>query len=347
MNNIRGQCVKGAKSAIAISIIMAACLVLLGCERSSSVEAKFENYLERLANVQENEAIEVATSTYEYPRKRDLFQQPSRQTVGLVDALQLSKCHLMELVAQRNTVLGKVQDQFRSLEYEVALLSGLKSCLATNELNADLNQDLQRIYNIKWQELPLHITNTLYSSDALYANAFSTNWYTEETNQGLYSLQSALEELSSLHALYREGELPEYFDILSYQEEIEKYDQLGRISYSLQSATVYLHASTQQLKQYDSVIFCGKNRDTTKYRRLKNVFQKYYVGEIQPYLADLNSAYHTLSPHIGILYTANLDKQYHHPVQSAYTEYKQATINHAQYWMSLFKRCGDQVGQSR
>ncbi|MFA0252577.1 DUF3080 family protein, partial [Vibrio sp. 10N.261.45.A4] len=90
-------------------------------------------------------------------------------------------------------VLGKVQDQFRSLEYEVALLIGLKSCLATNELNAELNQDLQRIYAVKWQELPLHITNTLYSSDALYANAFSTNWYTEETNQGLYSLQSALQ----------------------------------------------------------------------------------------------------------------------------------------------------------
>lgn len=333
---------KGAKSAIAIG----ACIVLLGCERSSNIEDKFDSYLERLANVQDKDKIAVTIATPEYPRKRDLFQQPSRQTVGLVDALQLSKCHLMELVAQRNTVLGKVQDQFRSLEYEVALLSGLKSCLATNKLNAELNQDLQRIFTIKWQELPVHITNTLYSSDALYANAFSTNWYTKETNQGLYSLQSALQELSSLHTLYGKGVLPEYFDILSYQEEIEKYDQLGRISHSLQSATAYLHSSTQQLKQYDSIIFCGKNRDSTKYRRLKNVFQKYYLGEIQPYLADLNSAYHTLSPHIDILYTVNLDNRYHHPVQSAYTEYKQATIHHAQYWMSLFKRCGDQVGQS-
>lgn len=333
---------KGAKSAV----VFAVCALLLGCDNASSVESKFENYLERLANVQQKDTVKVVFPTPEYPRKRELFQQPSRQTVGLVDALQLSKCHLMELVAERNTVLGKVQDQFRSLEYEVALLSGLKSCLATNELGVELNEDLQRIYSIKWQELPLHISNTLYSSDSLYANAFSTNWYTKETNQGLYSLKKVLQQLSSLHAHYDEGQLPQDFDILSFQEEIEKYDQLGRISHSLQSATLYLRASTQQLKQHDSIVFCGKNRDTTKYRRLKNVFQKYYIGEIQPYLADLNSAYHTLSPHIEILYSVKLDNQYHHPVQSAYNEYKQVTINHAQYWMSLFKRCGDQVGQS-
>ncbi|GAB7220012.1 DUF3080 family protein [Vibrio comitans] len=333
---------KGAKSAVLIGV----CIVLLGCDNASNVESKFENYLERLANVQQKDTVSVVIPEPNYPRKRELFQQASRQTVGLIDSLQLSKCHLMGLVAERNTVLGKVQDQFRSLEYEVALLRGLKSCLTTNELRAELNEDLQRIYQIKWQELPLHISNTLYSSDALYSNAFSTDWYTEETNQGLYSLQKVLQQLSSLDTFYHKGELPERFDIVSFQEEIEKYDQLGRISHSLQSATVHLKASTQQLQQYDSLIFCGKNRDTTKYRRLKNVFQKYYIGEIQPYLADLNSAYHMLSPHIDILYTVNLDKQYHHPVQSAYTEYKQATISHAQYWMSLFKRCGDQVGQS-
>ncbi|GEA50971.1 hypothetical protein VIN01S_17750 [Vibrio inusitatus NBRC 102082] len=328
------------------AIIIGACLGLLGCDQAPNVENRFENYLNRLANVQQKNAIEVVIPTPDYPRKRELFQQTSRQTVGVVDALQLSKCNLMELVAQRNTVLGKVQDQFRNLEYEIALLSGLKSCLDTNKLSATLNEDLQNIYSIKWQELPLHITNTLYSSDAFYANLFSTDWYTKETNQGLYSLQNVLQQLSMLDALYHKGELPSYFDILSFQEEIEKYDQLGRISHSLQSATVYLQATTQQLQQYDNIIFCGNNRDTTKYRRLKNVFHKYYIGEIQPYLADLNSAYHTLSPHIEILYTVNLDNQYHHPVQSAYNKYTQATISHAQYWMILFKRCGDQVGQS-
>lgn len=332
---------------LSVALTLSLVLFISGCDRASNIEDKFSNYLQRVANVQNQETKRVESPTWQYPRKRDLQQPLTRQNLGLVDALQLSKCHLMELVAERNTVLGKIQDEFRNLEYQVALLKGLRECLSVNELSDDFNQDLERIYKIKWQELPVHISNTLYASDAFYANAYSNNWYQNSTNQGLYNLQKALQQLNRLHQLHTQNKMPDTLDIISYQEDIEKYDQLGRITYSLIHASLYLNTTTQQLDDHDHLIFCGENRDDTKYRRLKNIFYKYYIGELQPYLAQVNSAYHQISPHIEVLYLSEIDHQHHHPVKQAYTQYKLATAAHTKYWMTLFARCGEPVGQNR
>lgn len=331
----------GTFSGIIITI-----LLLTGCDNRPPPESMLSNYLQRIANVQQQEAIEPTEPEISIPRRRALFQEPSRQTIGILETLQLTECQLMTLVAERNTVLGKVQDQFRNLEYQYALLKGLRDCLSTQSLSDELVSKLDAIYAIKWQELPIHISNLLYTSDAMYAQAYSSRWYSDDDKAGLYELSQLLTQLTRLRNGHRETSLPDAFDIVHLQEAIEKNDQLGRLTYSLKYATRYLNATKEQLYRYDSGIFCGANRDPTKYRRLKNVFQQFYLGEVQPYLADLNSAYFLLSPHIDLFYEPTLNMEYHHAIQTAYTEYKQASQQHAQYWIALFKRCGERVGNN-
>ncbi len=319
-------------------------LLLTGCE-PVTVEDKFEDYLQRISNVQQQQSPALDLPRHEYPRKRDLYIEPPRHSVGLMDSLQLSECQLLSLIAERNTVLGKVQDQFRNLEYQVNLLSGLKECIDSNELDADFASEVYQIYQAKWQELPIHISNTLYTSDAMYANAYSNLWYSKESNRGLIALRDTLKEHNQLNQMHQQGDLMQGFSILSLQEEVEKFDQMGRITKALQESSYYLSVTTAQLKAHDHEVFCGLNRDPTRYQRLKNVFYTYYIAEIQPYLADLNSAYQTLSPYLSVLYTKNLPEHLQHPILNAYKDYKVASVNHAQYWITLFERCGDRVGR--
>jgi hypothetical protein len=319
-------------------------ILLSGCDQSSVHESEFENYLQRIASVQQQNRVILNEFETVIPRKRDLYQPPSRQTIGIIDSMQLSQCNLLGQIMERNTVLGKVQDQFKNLEYQVSLLNGLSNCLSGDHLSIELNAQLRTIYNIKWQELPLHISNLLYTSSAMYSNAYANDWYDPNFNSGYNELQQLLIRVKALYQHHQNSSLPDNFHILELQELIEKHDQLGRMTYSLQQATVYLQAAQQQLSSFDHTIYCGLNRDTTKYQRLKNVFYKYYVGQIQPYMAKVDAAYQGLSPYLDIFYTQHSTATYHHPVKSAYTEYRVASIAPAKYWMSLFDRCGDSIG---
>lgn len=325
-------------------LVFSLIVVLVGCEPVSRKHT-FEDYLHRISNVQQQELPALNPPTHDYPRKRTLYIEPPRHSVGLMESLQLTKCQLLSLVAERNTVLGKVQDQFRNLEYQAHLLSGLKTCIDSNEINDEFTRELYQIYQAKWQELPIHISNTLYTSDAMYANAYSNLWFNQEQSRGLTALRDTLKAHYELQKMYTEGKIMQGFSIVDLQEEVEKFDQLGRITKALQDSTYYLNVSTSQLTKYDHTVFCGLNRDPTRYQRLKNVFYTYYVGEIQPYLAELNSAYQTISPYLSVLYTKSLPSHLQHPILDAYQQYKQASINHAQYWIKLFERCGDQVGR--
>nr|WP_256384204.1 DUF3080 family protein [Photobacterium toruni] len=57
-----------------------------------------------------------------YPRTHALKQPIADITIGLLNAYELRQCGLFQLIAERNSVLGKVQDKTRRLRYELLFL---------------------------------------------------------------------------------------------------------------------------------------------------------------------------------------------------------------------------------
>ncbi|HAS6511367.1 TPA: DUF3080 family protein, partial [Vibrio parahaemolyticus] len=108
-----------------MKILFFALLALLsGCNGWTNPErAIFEKYHQRLANVLDvppRELNEVSAITI--PDKRALYQELPRLSLGLLESYQLRQCGLFNLIAEKNSQLGKVQDPFHDLDYQTTLL---------------------------------------------------------------------------------------------------------------------------------------------------------------------------------------------------------------------------------
>ncbi|MFA0230190.1 DUF3080 family protein, partial [Vibrio sp. 10N.261.45.A7] len=98
----------------------------------------FDDYQTKVARVQDAEEIKENWEFESLPRKRELLLDVPSLSIGLIDSYQLRQCGLFNLIAERNSVLGKVADEFRNYDYQVALLEGVGQCLANNELDPEI-----------------------------------------------------------------------------------------------------------------------------------------------------------------------------------------------------------------
>lgn len=115
-----------------LSVVLAALLLLTGCEPRLAIDADFDRYLSRIANVQQRDALSPpAMAAQSLPEKRKLLIAIDPVTISLLDSYELRQCGLFELIAERNSILGKVQDEFREWDYQVALLNGIQGCLTS------------------------------------------------------------------------------------------------------------------------------------------------------------------------------------------------------------------------
>ncbi|MGB1280070.1 MAG: DUF3080 family protein, partial [Vibrio cyclitrophicus] len=132
---------------------------------------------------------------------------------------------------------------------------------------------------------------------------------------------------------------------IEVQEVLEKSSTLGDLYYSLARASVELDTITKQLTTFDDSIICGKQRDTTKFRYLNNVFEQQYIGKVQPYMAQLDGYYQQLAPQLGMFDAQPELHNYYFPIQDAHQAFRSSTRRHVDYWQQLFKRCGRKVGR--
>lgn len=329
-----------------IRILWVICIAftLSGCLENDKARAQFENYQSRLASVLDTEPFLLSAPSYiELPRKRDLTLPVEDVRMGLLDAYELRTCGLFQLIADRNSILGKVQDGFRQLQYEITLLSTLEKCLNQIETES-LKTQLESAYQQKREQFPTVYWNTISTSDA---------WRKQLTpsSSALILPGEPFPHSDALVALTGYANLSEHStDIVTLQEPLEKQRYLGNVFYSMDESTRWLTATTRQLYRDDALIVCGANRDPTRLNYMRNVFDKFFVGEVQPYLSKINSLYLDAQP---ALLQLN-EKLPEHPLLNEYRNayfagehyqaFQNATKDHVQYWQRLFQRCNIKVG---
>ncbi|EOD78710.1 hypothetical protein D515_02513 [Grimontia indica] len=326
-----------------LALVITGLFLLSGCLESDKARAQFENYQSRLANVVNTEPLPLEDSvSIELPRKRDLTLPLEDVRMGLLDAYELRECGLFQLIADRNSILGKVQDAFRQLNYEVSLLNTLELCLADVESDT-LREQLLKVQKQKQKQLSTVYWNTLISSDA---------WRQQLTPSGigLIAPDKPFPHSEALLAINAYAHLSEKdTDIVSLQEPIEKQRYLGTVFYSMDESTRWLNTITKQLYRDDLLVICGANRDPTRLNYLRNVFDKFFIGEVQPYLSKINGLYLDVQPALETLHRQLPDNEvfFHYNdayfAGSHYQNFQQAVKDHVGYWQQLFQRCNVQV----
>lgn len=349
-------------------LLVLCCTLLLTSCKENATNTLLNTYQQRLANVLEiTPADTLPLNLPIYPDTRSLKQPIADIRMGLLDAYELRQCGLFQLIAERNSVLGKVQDQTRQLRYEVLFLKQLNHCLTMLNSNStsELQSQLNDIYQQKQQQLPLVIWNMVFTGKE-WRQQFTLGHQLLEPQQfgGYIETVAAFNYLDTLTTTMTSQNIsqalvtltPNHIEQLLYhQQQIHNTQYLGQLFYSMAQITAELNTITAQLTQHENNVICGKNINQQQAQYLRNVFYKYYVNDIQPYLSKLQSQYQQLQPYLDSLYTTLIQHHDQPPaMMTLYARYyfqgevqrqfQQATIEHVSYWQRLFKRCQFKVG---
>ncbi|WGW01199.1 DUF3080 domain-containing protein [Vibrio sp. YMD68] len=314
-------------------------VALSGCFRENPGDV-FDDYQTKIARVQGADKLEDGWEFESLPRKRELFIDVPTLSIGLLDSYQLRQCGLFNLIAERNSVLGKVADEFRNYDYQVALIKGIDQCLTVSDLDTNMVELLKDVEQRKLAQFPLHKWNLIYTSEAMQSQMRGSQWLLANIDEQVRQTGDALKHINkALNTPFVSGKTTEV------QEILEKSSTLGNLYYSLARASAELDTMTKQLSTFDDNIICGQQRNTTKFRYLNNVFEQQYIGKVQPYMAQLDGYYQQLAPQL-VMFNAQPElHSYYFPIQDAHQAFRSSTRRHVDYWQQLFKRCGRKVGR--
>ncbi|MGF1761260.1 DUF3080 domain-containing protein [Photobacterium sagamiensis] len=329
--------------------------LLVGCERNST-ENSLHTYHNRLANVLDVvPAAAPDTKLAPLPDIRELQLPIEDIRIGLLDAYELRKCELFHLIAERNSVLGKVQDKTHQLRYELLLVNGLSRCISMQEEDSELQAELKQLHQKKQQQLPRYFWNMLVTGDewrkqfTLLSVPFSLGQFpgfveNQEAMRHLAGLVGSISQQQPIPAKSAEA-------LLFHQQQIHIFRYFGQLFYSLARTRDWLITTTEMLEAHEQLIICGPNRNQQKAEYLSNVFYRFFVSDIQPYLSELDSQYRQLQPDLQKVFTiipsgmtSFIPYQKQHIDGAIYQSFRQATLSHVKFWQRTFDRCKIKVG---
>jgi len=336
-------------------ILVLQCFLLIGCDRNTA-ESSLQSYNERIANVLGvSPSKDPMTEIPVFPGIRELVLPIEDIRIGLLDAFELRKCGVFHLIAERNSTLGKVQDKTHQFRYELLLMDGLEHCIDTLPLNSELLPNIKQFHQLKRQHLPLYLWNMLTTGEE-WRRQFNLHYrpFPLDRFPGEIESQEAMRYLQFIHRMIKAQETvpPNQAErLLFHQQQIHAFRYFGQLVYSIARTRDWLESTIRLLEANESTILCGPNRNQQKAVYLSNVFNRFFIAKIQPYLVELDSQYRQIQTPLQALLQppSEISSDFSAYYQSyiagdLYDSFRQTTMNHVKFWQRTFKRCGMKVG---
>ncbi len=285
---------------IRLIITLAACIFLSACLPQRDVSGLLNDYVSDLNRYQGLSILMPKKRFPEYslPPYRMKQQLLTQFDLGLIDFLSLQQCELGFLVANKNSILGKVMPNSQRFLYEVHVIKALNEC---DKGSASLQKKLKQIASNKRVELSKAYANALFNSDETDVFFSLSNGYLPLSSNvsGFHDLRLSLAALAQLGSKIDAG--VSAVDILAsgLLDDFERHFKIinnseyaGRLLMSLILLTDHLTSIAKALSVLETdPVFC---RGPMVF--LRQNFKTHYVEKIQPYLARLNlPAYDVLS----------------------------------------------------
>lgn len=264
----------------------------LGC-RSDSVSDRVFRYraaLESVLDAPSNE--QLPRVRLRLPPRRDRRLDVSDHRIGFFDFLSTVGCPLSEVLAARNSALGKVLVPTRRLAHEVNVLSAIDDCLPT--LPEARATRLREQATYKRTDLPSHVWNAVWLDENLerfLSTAPAAFIGRGDPSDGAKQLAHAAEALERLDVEALDSALHALRDDPS----------MGARLTDLVIATEELHRVVRLLAEHNAKSQGDACNDQS--RRLSRVFESQYVA-FQPELAALDRTGHELISSLRSLFLA-------------------------------------------
>lgn len=349
-----------------LSVTVTAAIILSGCSEVTP-ESVLENYRDRVANVLDSEVTAPPEHHFPaFPDKRDRVWPIQDLRTGLLDSMELGDCDLLPLVVERNSSLGKVMTPSALLSYELRFFEKLHPCqlaLQSGELESEegFKSLINTIFQVKAENLDAVVWNGIFSSDEVSSQFSHSKGPIPLT--GNSGFQDSLRSLNYLIAITKNAEEFEQLQTFSLPNELPQQEDYFFNLYSseyggqLQSSLKLLIKNLNQTadlinRKLDDRPLCFKQRPNEKAEILLNVFNKFYAGEVQPYMSLIHREGQLWMEAMNVLLSFGGDSRptamqtfftvaYDLNSPTSYWSQYQAAIQvHTKAWQRVLTQCG-------
>ncbi|MEP0354754.1 DUF3080 family protein [Paraglaciecola sp.] len=313
----------------------------MACSKADTIDDHLNEYAKRMANILESEPQQLLqVSLPPYPKITSLQQNIPNTLIKLSDFYGLKHCELYSLVAQRNTVLGRIHLPSTRYIYETELINALQACL-TKTKDTQLHSKLTNWLTLKEKQRPKVWTNLIQTSHEI-KHSFSTNTglIYGTPSDGLNETKTALNYLIKLLA----NNLNPNIKLESQLKQLLDNPLPARMWFTQLLIGEQLNQLTNWLKNQAPQIQCNSGKRNEKLDYLTNVFRLFFIDKIQPIAGQLNYYHYQLTPMFEELinhpHLSQTFKEYIHTQNTLeFEEYSNAMTEHLRFWQELFKNC--------
>lgn len=321
--------------------IAVTCITLAGCKDTAGT-AELNNYQQRLNRVLaiDSPATKPLPSPT-FPAKSALQQPLPELRIDLLDAFATRSCGLDMLIAERNSSMGKVFTVSKRLNYELRFLATLQQCLQ-HDWQEPLKSQLLAVYQQKQQSIMVAFYNMLQTEDTLRKRwlAASKGIKTGDAN-GFNESLAALQQLVQLkqHITQQDWYSASQEDPEQALATLYRYAFLSELQFSLRYANNWFSTVNPYLLAIDPASLCPRG-NTEQLTILSTVFRKYFINEVQAYLAELSRYQQQSWPLIYTLYQDSLMLPVlEERLQNQAEQLQQQLLLHVAWYQRLNQQC--------
>lgn len=330
-------------------IILLFSVFLCACGQPAADEA-YRDYLQRLARTLNTDMPGVTPESIQrFPARRQLKRIEPDIEMGFLAFLQLKSCNLQQLIAQRNSSLGKVMPDSQRLIYEHTLMQSLQLCLQREGHERKEIDWMTNLLASKQSMRHIIFWNTVIASPEMtHFFSLSAAPFSMHDTSSRQDIQRALSHLLSM-----QNKLGQKASVLNADSLENSYLSIGSESYasqlfrSAELAKAWVNAGTYLIDQsLDKRPLCPQGRATPKSQVMQTILNKFFVAKIQPHLARIQRELQVLSQQFDIVEIPNDQEAYrayyqlYLSSQGLPEQYTQAIKQHVQVWQRLLKQCG-------
>lgn len=336
-------------------------LALTACDPFDSPESLFEEYIERTSRVLD-EPFELSTvpTVEQLPRRRDRVREIPALDVSMLDFLGLYGCELQHVVGERNSIMGRVMHPASVFDYEVRFLRAAQECQQTID-NERLAARLGEVIEAKRAQIADAAWNAVWGSSEIEAFLTrSRGALAVQPNRDTASTMAAdLRAVADIAARVEAGQVD--VDVKALDGVYQRWPSRPLAGQTLRGATLAItrldDASRIIEARLEGRPVCP--RPDVRPRAADNMqgmFMRVYVGEVQPYLAELQRSRRELMPPLQAL--ASIGGGRNEAVQgyaernfgeareeSVWRRFDEAVARHTRGWQELLGQCGMRPGQ--
>ncbi|WP_157980846.1 DUF3080 family protein [Pseudidiomarina homiensis] len=322
-------------------------LLVSSCSEVPTALTALDDYQRRVANTLQLEPIAYQPVSFpQLPNSRDLRVQVPRISVSLLDSWRLDQCAAGQLIAQRNSALGKLEEGISRYFTDLQLTQAMKTCVTELEQagEAQLAKRLASALQEKRQTLAASKQLAIATDDALrHSLRFAPSTLAAPDDAAFANALASLDHV--LAVLQEPSQQPPQVSreqLESALEQLHQSDYLPRLWRSLHTLEAYLQQLAPLTEDLVGLAGCSSKGRPQRPEVLHTVFLKFFIAKVQPELAGYTRQGYLVNERLAQLAVISEQaalKDYIQRLMQLTDKLNERSKGHVKPWQRFFAAC--------